>query len=173
MCWPPRASIERTDCMLVFMGPVSLVVSRQQRVALPPLLQWLAQEINWVRTRRSFSRRAVNCVGSPFSWEPWLCPSLLTTVRRVARYVWSWTIHGLNMGSTPWTNRAKKSRWCMKCDVQDWEREERTLTLICGSVYHVKNSTCIQLRTKDLNIYMYKRGRIYKEPLEKYNNKKG
>jgi hypothetical protein len=53
------------------------------------------------------------------------------------------------------------------------EREERTLTLICGSVYHVKNSTCIQLRTKGLNIYMYKRGRIYKEPLEKYNNKKG
>jgi hypothetical protein len=53
------------------------------------------------------------------------------------------------------------------------EREERTLTLICGSVYHVKNSTCIQLRTKGPNIYMYKRGRIYKEPLEKYNNKKG
>jgi hypothetical protein len=46
------------------------------------------------------------------------------------------------------------------------EREEQTLTLICGSVYHVMNSTCIHLRVKGLNIYMYRRGRIYKEPPE-------
>jgi hypothetical protein len=44
-----------------------------------------------------------------------------------------------------------------------WEREQ-TLTLKAGSVYHVRNSTCILLRAKGLNIYMYKRGRIYKEP---------
>jgi hypothetical protein len=41
MGWAPRVSIERTDQMLVFMSPVSLVISHQQRVALPPLLQWL------------------------------------------------------------------------------------------------------------------------------------
>jgi hypothetical protein len=35
MDWPPQASMERTDRMLVFMGPVSLVVYRQQRVPLP------------------------------------------------------------------------------------------------------------------------------------------
>jgi hypothetical protein len=28
----------------------------------------------------------------------------------------------------------------------------------------VMNITCIYLRAKDLNIYMYRRGRIYKEP---------
>jgi hypothetical protein len=30
----------------------------------------------------------------------------------------------------------------------------------------VMNSTCIYLRAKDLNIYMYTRERIYKEPPE-------
>jgi hypothetical protein len=39
------------------------------------LFDWLAWERNWVRTRRSVSRRAVDCVGSPFSWEQWLCPT--------------------------------------------------------------------------------------------------
>jgi hypothetical protein len=61
------------------MGSVSLVAYRQYRVALPPLLQWLAQERNWVRTRGSISRRAVDCVESPFSREQWLCPQLLMT----------------------------------------------------------------------------------------------
>jgi hypothetical protein len=37
---------------------------------------------------------------------------------------------------------------------------ETTLTLKSGSVYHVMNITCIHLRAKDLNIYMYRRGRI-------------
>jgi hypothetical protein len=46
-------------------------------------------------------------------------------------------------------------------------REERTLTLICGSIH------CIHLRTKCPNIFMYRMGRIYKECLKKYNNRKG
>jgi hypothetical protein len=41
---------------------------------------------------------------------------------------------------------------------------EKTLTLVFDSVYHVMNSTCIHMRTEDLNIYMYRRERIYKEP---------
>jgi hypothetical protein len=69
MGWPPRESIERTDRMLVFMGPVSLVATVNRCLTLPPLLQWLARERNWVRTRGSVSRRAVDYVGSPFSWE--------------------------------------------------------------------------------------------------------
>jgi hypothetical protein len=36
----------------------------------------------------------------------------------------------------------------------------------------VMNRTCIHLRANDPNIYMYRRGRIYKKPLEKYNNRK-
>jgi hypothetical protein len=51
--------------------------------------------------------------------------------------------------------------------------KERTLTLKSGFVYHVMNNTYIHLRAKDSNIYMYRRGRIYKEPPQKYNNKKG
>jgi hypothetical protein len=65
------------------MGLVSLVAYCQQRVRLPPLLQWLALERNWVRTHGSVSRRAVDCVRSPFSRERWLCPSLLTTSWKV------------------------------------------------------------------------------------------
>jgi hypothetical protein len=34
------------------------------------------------------------------------------------------------------------------------------------------NNTCIHLMASGSYIYMYKRERIYKEPLEKYNNKK-
>jgi hypothetical protein len=48
------------------MDPVSLVICRQQRVALPPLLQWLARERNWVQIHGSISRRAVDYVDSPF-----------------------------------------------------------------------------------------------------------
>jgi hypothetical protein len=33
-----------------------------------------------------------------------------------------------------------------------------------GSVCYIMNNTCIHLRVKGLNIYMYMRGRIYKEP---------
>jgi hypothetical protein len=49
-----------------------------------PTAQWLAQERNWVRTCGSDGRRAIDCVGSPFSREMWLCSSLLMTAQRVA-----------------------------------------------------------------------------------------
>jgi hypothetical protein len=57
--------------MLVFIGPVSLVVGHRQELGLSLLLHWLAQERNWVRTHGSVSRRAVDGVGSPFSLEQW------------------------------------------------------------------------------------------------------
>jgi hypothetical protein len=41
---------------------------------------------------------------------------------------------------------------------------EKNLTLVFDSVYHIMDSTCIHMRIKDLNIYMYRRERIYKEP---------
>jgi hypothetical protein len=44
-------------------------------------------------------------------------------------------------------------------------QEEKNPTLVFAFVYHVMNSTCIHLRVRGPNIYMYKRGRIYKEPL--------
>jgi hypothetical protein len=70
-------------CALVFMDPVSLVICHQPRVALPPLLQWLARERNWIRTHGSTSRRAVDCIGNLFS-RKCLCPSLLTMMQNVA-----------------------------------------------------------------------------------------
>jgi hypothetical protein len=54
-------------------------------VYLFPLFYWLAREKNWVRTRGSVNRCAVNCVGSPFSWEQWLCPTLSMTHERLPR----------------------------------------------------------------------------------------
>jgi hypothetical protein len=71
MGWPPRASIEHTDRMLVFMGLVSLVVGQRQELGLCLLLHLLAQERNRVQTHGSVSRCAVDCVGSPFSREQW------------------------------------------------------------------------------------------------------
>jgi hypothetical protein len=68
------------------MGLVSLVAGCRKRVALPPLLQWLGRERNWVRTHGSVNRRAVDYVRSPFSQEQWLCPSLLMTSQKVATY---------------------------------------------------------------------------------------
>jgi hypothetical protein len=85
------------------MGPVSLVVWRQQRVALPPLLQWLAQERNWVRTRGSVNRRVVDYIGSPFLGSSgsvhrcWRLHERLLCVDRM-RYVWSRTICRLSAG---------------------------------------------------------------------------
>jgi hypothetical protein len=48
------------------MGLVNLVAGYRQRVALPPLLQCLTWERNWVQTHGSVSRRAMNYVGSPY-----------------------------------------------------------------------------------------------------------
>jgi hypothetical protein len=47
-------------------------------------LHWLAQEINWVQTHVSVSRRARDWVGRPFCHEQWFCPSLLMTTRKIA-----------------------------------------------------------------------------------------
>jgi hypothetical protein len=49
----------------------------------------------------------------------------------------------------------------------------REKTLNSGSGYHVMNNTCIHLRAKGPNIYMYRRGEYTNNPLEKYNNRKG
>jgi hypothetical protein len=52
----------------------------------------------------------------------------------------------------------------MKCNTKSHGREKkRTLTLKIGSDYHVMNNTCIHLRARGSNIYMYRRGTIYKE----------
>jgi hypothetical protein len=69
--------------MLVFVGPVGLVVRCQHELGFSPLLQWLDREKSWIRTRGSLSR-AMGYVGSPFSREHLICSNLLTTVRKVA-----------------------------------------------------------------------------------------
>jgi hypothetical protein len=53
-----------------------------------------------------------------------------------------------------------------KCNESLWERKTN-LILKTSSDYHVMNSTCIHLKAKVMNIYMYMRARIYKEPPEK------
>jgi hypothetical protein len=49
-----------------------------------PLLHWLAQERNWVWTHGLVSRRAVDCVGSPFSQKQWDLSKSVSVPRRVA-----------------------------------------------------------------------------------------
>jgi hypothetical protein len=72
--------------MLVFMDSVSLVVGHRQELGLRLLLHWLAQERNWVWTRGSISRCAVDCVGSPFSREQWDPSKSVGVSHRVAIY---------------------------------------------------------------------------------------
>jgi hypothetical protein len=48
-----------------------------------------------------------------------------------------------------------------------------TQTKQLKALIFVMNSTCIHLRNKGSNIYIYKRGEYIKNPLEKYNNRKG
>jgi hypothetical protein len=68
------------------MGPVSQVVGHRRELGLRPLLHWLARERNWVRTHGSVSRRAVDCVGSPFSRELWDLFKSVGVSRKVATY---------------------------------------------------------------------------------------
>jgi hypothetical protein len=49
---------------------------------------------------------------------------------------------------------------------------KRTLTLKISSIYHSMNNTCIYLKDKSLNIYIYRRREYKKNFLKKYNNKK-
>jgi hypothetical protein len=79
------------------MGPISLVAGCRQRVALPPLLQLLAQERNWVRTRGSVSRRVVDCVRSPF-FSGTVALSIAVDNFAKGCHVW-----GLPTGSVRWT----------------------------------------------------------------------
>jgi hypothetical protein len=68
------------------MGLVSQVVCHWQKLDLSPLLHWLAWERNWVWTHRSVSRRAVDCVGSPFSREQWDPSKSIGVSRKVAMH---------------------------------------------------------------------------------------
>jgi hypothetical protein len=56
MGWPPRASFERTDRMLLFMGLASLVVSYRQIFGLLHcFIGWLGREIGYKPVYRSAS----------------------------------------------------------------------------------------------------------------------
>jgi hypothetical protein len=68
------------------MGPVNLVVGHRQGLDLRPLLHWLVRERSWVRTHGSVSRRAVDCVGSPFSLEQWDLSKSVGASQKVATY---------------------------------------------------------------------------------------
>jgi hypothetical protein len=85
--WYPWASIECINHMLVFIGPVSLVVVCQWKFDFSPLSHWLLCERSWVRTHRLVNRCAVDCVGSSSSQGQWIYSNLLMTVWKIATYV--------------------------------------------------------------------------------------
>jgi hypothetical protein len=71
---------------------------------------------------------------------------------------------------------ADKQEEVWVAQVQRQERrlgEERKHNRNLCFVYHVMNSTYIDMRTGCPIIYMHMKGKIYKEPLKKYNNGKG
>jgi hypothetical protein len=57
--------------------------------------------------------------------------------------------------------------------VSTGELDEDSMPVAATRVKSVMNSTYIHLRVRDPNIYMYRRGEYTKNPLEKYNNRKG
>jgi hypothetical protein len=86
------------------MGLVSLVAGYQQKLVFCPLLHWLLWERSWVRTHRPVNWHAVDWIGSPTSWEEWICSNLLMTTWKVVmrwlrekRMVWdhTWTECGM------------------------------------------------------------------------------
>jgi hypothetical protein len=83
MGWPPRASIEGTDHMLV-CGPSKPSSRLSIKAWLFPLLHWLLWERSWVWTHGSVSRCVVDCVGSPSSQGQWICSNLLMATWNVA-----------------------------------------------------------------------------------------
>jgi hypothetical protein len=91
--------------MLIFMGPVSLVVGCQQKLDFFPLLHWLLWERSWVQTHGSVSQCAMDYVGSPSFRGQWICSNLLMTVRKVA-ICGPCEIHMVE-GHT-WTKRGKR-----------------------------------------------------------------
>jgi hypothetical protein len=68
------------------MSPVNLLAGHRQELGLRHLLHWLVRERSWVRTRGSVSRRAVDCVGSPFSREQSDLSKSVGASRKVATY---------------------------------------------------------------------------------------
>jgi hypothetical protein len=48
----------------------------------------------------------------------------------------------------------------------DGDEVQETLTLKTDFIYYVMNSTCIQLRVKSFNIYVYRREKYIKSPEE-------
>jgi hypothetical protein len=76
---PPRASIERTDRKLVFMGPVSLVAGCQQMLGFAPTAS-LVDSGEKLSTNPQIGQPV--CYG--VCQEQWPWSTLLTTTRKVA-----------------------------------------------------------------------------------------
>jgi hypothetical protein len=122
------------------MGPVNLVAYHRQKLGLSMLLHWLTWERNWVRTHGSVSRRAVDCVRSPFLRSSGISPNLSVTHKRLlcvdhVRYVWSMVIRGLSVGIV-WC-----VGWVFPCRVYINlnHRDSRIwVSLVCGS-HHIDN----------------------------------
>jgi hypothetical protein len=133
------ASIERTDRMLVH-GPSKPISRLSTETWLFPLFHWLLWERSWIRTRRSVSRRVVDCVESPSSrgsgsvqiyW--WLHERLLYIDHM--RYVWSRAICGPSVKSVwrvGWVFPRRVYIDSNHLDSQIW------VPLVCGS-HHVDN----------------------------------
>jgi hypothetical protein len=97
LCGSPRLCWLRTEGLVPMskywtyrshagdMSPVSLVAYHRQKLDLNLLLHWLAWERNWVQTRRSVSRRAMDCVGSPFLGSSGIRPNRSMTHERLPR----------------------------------------------------------------------------------------
>jgi hypothetical protein len=103
MSWSSQVSIERTDRILVFMSPVSLVAYQRQKLGLSLLLHWLTRVRNWVQTHGRSASVLWIMSGALFLGSSGIHPNLLVICERLlyiycVRYVWSGTIRRLSVG---------------------------------------------------------------------------
>jgi hypothetical protein len=124
MGWPLRASFERTDRMLVFMGPVSLVAGCQHMLSFAPTASlvgsgeklgtdlWFSQPTCCGLCQEPFFSGAVALLNYVGDWET------LLYVDHV-RYVWSWTIRGSSVRSVWRVGRVFPCRVYINLDRHD------------------------------------------------------
>jgi hypothetical protein len=100
----PREQVLNVQIGYRWYGPGKPSSLLPTDVWLSPLLHWLARERTWVWTCESDGQCAVDYVGSPFSREQWLYPTLSMTREGLlyvhhVRYVWSRAIRGPSVES--------------------------------------------------------------------------
>jgi hypothetical protein len=136
MGWPPWASIECIDRMLVFMGPMSLVACHQQMLSFSPTASMVGSGEKLGTDLRIDQSTCCGLCREPLflrSSDPaqlcwWLCERLLCIDHM--RYVWFGTLRELSVGCMWHVGQVSPSRVYIDSNRRD---SRIWVPFICGS----------------------------------------